>query len=811
MEKTTEDIVVACQALPKQMREAERWLLWKLIDSDKPGKKGRKVPFYANGKPREGDLENDMHKLASLDVAIKALRTGKYAGLGFALGRDEFDMYWQGIDLDDIEKNGLEDLANILPGYVERSPSGKGCHAIGYGPAFESATSKTAGIEFYSHGRFFTVTADGMRDPIVEDCEPVDLAPFIDKHLRPLIGESRSASRALTPARFDDWAVQDEADRKIEDLSDEEIRAVLMTVPAQDGYHGWMQIGMALYHQFDGDDRGRELWHEWSKAVYGDDYDPDEIDEKWERGKLGVAGKRKTPTTARTILKLAGDAGKQAIRDLRGEEESAGIADLRELLKAAAEEDQIRDAARAISEMQMDDLSREMFATAIVEKFKSIGQKISIAGARRLVSFKGELGEVKLGQMIGSFAFPDLTIDNRPKATLTNFQFMIDTYGVTAKYNVMRKKPEFLIPGMYAVSEEFDNAAFAELESMCELNNMSSGKVQAYALRIAAENPYHPIVDWITSKPWDGKSRLKKFYDTIQVQEGYPVELRDLLIYRWMISAVAAIFKEDGFESRGVLVFTGDQSIGKTRWIKRLAPTSARAILDGAIIDPENRDSVVRAVSHWIVELGELDGLFKKADVARLKAFITMPFDKMRRAYAKAESEYQRRTVFCASVNDSTFLVDDTGNTRWWTIAVRSIDYQHKLDMQQVWAEIYNAYEAGERWYLTKDEEAELNAENMNYEVPDPIEEKLRTKFDWSHPRMEDYRRMTATEILKAIGYDSPNKGQAGAIGRIMKKITGRQGERTGKACTRYHLIPPAIGFEDDEVWRYDDDPAADL
>ena len=256
MEKTKEGDVAVYQALPKQMREAKRWLLWKLIESNKPGKKGRKVPFYASGKPREGDLEDDMDKLVSLDAAIKGLRSGKYAGLGFALGRDEFGMHWQGIDLDDIAGNDLDDLANMLPGYVERSPSGNGCHAIGYGGPFESATSKDAGIEFYSHGRFFTVTGDCLRDPIFEEYDPVDLTAFIDKHLRPLVGESRSSSRALTTTRHDDWAIQDEANRKVEDLSDDEIRAVLMTVPAQPGYDGWLQVGMALYHQFDGDDLG---------------------------------------------------------------------------------------------------------------------------------------------------------------------------------------------------------------------------------------------------------------------------------------------------------------------------------------------------------------------------------------------------------------------------------------------------------------------------------------------------------------------------------------------------------------------------
>ena len=75
-------------------------------------------------------------------------------------------------------------------------------------------------------------------------------------------------------------------------------------------------------------------------------------------------------------------------------------------------------------------------------------------------------------------------------------------------------------------------------------------------------------------------------------------------------------------------------------------------------------------------------------DMARLKGVLTRDFDKVRRPYARAESEYQRRTVFFASVNKPNFLVDMTGNTRWWTIPVSKINYEHGIDMQQVFAQL---------------------------------------------------------------------------------------------------------------------------
>src|SRR5687768_12946260 len=82
-------------ALPAEMVAAKRWLLYVLIKV--PGEKDKKVPYYADGRPRAGTLDtpDDVERLVTFDDACAAL-SDRYAGLGFALG-DGF----QGIDLDD--------------------------------------------------------------------------------------------------------------------------------------------------------------------------------------------------------------------------------------------------------------------------------------------------------------------------------------------------------------------------------------------------------------------------------------------------------------------------------------------------------------------------------------------------------------------------------------------------------------------------------------------------------------------------------------------------------------------------------------
>src|SRR6185369_10901281 len=176
--------------------------------------------------------------------------------------------------------------------------------------------------------------------------------------------------------------------------------------------------------------------------------------------------------------------------------------------------------------------------------------------------------------------------------------------------------------------------------------------------------------------------------------------LKKMLMLRWMISAVAAALMPQGFYCRGILTLQGPQSIGKTSWIRALIsePMLRERILKlDHHLDASNKDTLITAVTHWIVEIGELDSSLKK-DVARLKGFITSDRDKIRRPYARSDSEYQRRTVFCASVNDHAFLVDATGNTRFWTIPVTSINYVHEIDMQQLWVQVAMLFQNGEPW-----------------------------------------------------------------------------------------------------------------
>jgi putative DNA primase/helicase len=337
---------------------------------------------------------------------------------------------------------------------------------------------------------------------------------------------------------------------------------------------------------------------------------------------------------------------------------------------------------------------------------------------------------------------------------------------------VIRKDLAIRFPGQFGTSDNLRETAVNEVMSLCALNRMPKADAPSYLLNIGDLKPVNPVMDFILSQPWDGVSRFHDLLATVQTRPGFDRDWMSVLMRRWLVSAVAAAAKPSGFFSKGVLVFQGPQSSGKTAWFRALLPEGMRDLLKvDAHIDPDNKDSIISAVSHWLVELGELDGTLRKADIARLKGFISQDVDQFRRPYARAEGKYGRRTVFFASVNPEEFLADDTGSVRWWTIPVTALDYSHSIEMQQLWAEVYGWFEAGEQWWLDPAEEICLEAGNSAHAQAEPVEELIQSRYgDASNVA---FRSMTATDVLIEIGYDKPTRVHLNKAANALREMFG--------------------------------------
>lgn len=234
------------------MKRSTRWLLHK-----------NKRPYYVSGKPRSGKLDSqrDIAQLATYHeaTAVLAKSGGNFDGLGFALGPDGNGGFWQGIDFDKVDENQLSDLVNLLPGYVEVSPSGKGAHAIGYGPEFRTLGSNGCGIEAYPGGRFFTVSKN-----IIRDGSLADLSSFVETQLKPIHKLKNRSSTNLDKSVTIDIHTLGELENALKFLD-------------ADNYQTWIDVGLALKTT---GDQGKQFWLKWS--ANSPKFNEAEAMKKWE-------------------------------------------------------------------------------------------------------------------------------------------------------------------------------------------------------------------------------------------------------------------------------------------------------------------------------------------------------------------------------------------------------------------------------------------------------------------------------------------------------------------------------------------------
>ena len=542
------------------------------------------------------------------------------------------------------------------------------------------------------------------------------------------------------------------------DMTDVEVDAYLAAYPATGlDYDAWLKCGMALYHQHEGSKAGFSRWVNWSK-LDGDRFDDGEMPSKWK----SFGGSAKPVTMASIIyhVKQAGVVVSTAAGWLEQIEDCVDKHALEKLVQFKISAD------RSIGPVDLAGLE-----VAVKTKFSEFGVVLRADPLRKLFKPKHKR------------ALPDISSSELPLETVGNLRAIADNCGVVVRYNVIKKEDEILIPDAGWSIDNGKTASITWLQSECHKVEMRTSNIKNFVTLLADSNQFNPVTEWIESVGWDGTPRLDAFYDTVQEDtEKCSAKMKRIVMMRWAVSAIAAAFSPNGIMARGVLVFQGVQYSGKTRWIDALAPKGMELIKTGRALNVHDKDSVKQIVSSWISELGELDATFKKSDIAALKAFITSDTDELRRPYAAAESQYARRTVFAASVNESKFLQDDTGNSRFWVIPIISINHAHQLDMQQVWAEFYRLWKGGEKHYLTNSEMAMLNGHNESFTAPEPIFEMVSSHLDWANFDPNDCRWMQASDVLRWIGKENPSKFETIVGGRAIQKMNGgRQRKSHGK------------------------------
>jgi hypothetical protein len=294
-------------------------------------------------------------------------------------------------------------------------------------------------------------------------------------------------------------------------------------------------------------------------------------------------------------------------------------------------------------------------------------------------------------------------------------------------------------------------------------------------LQVAMEHQFDPVKAYLE---FVSKCVKPTYIEALATEylrpDDKPGTLYDEMIKRTLIAAVKRCY-EPGSKHDTACVLMGDQGARKSSFWNVLGGE----FFSDSLKDIGSKDDLMILHQSWIMEWAELDHLTGKKHAGQVKAFLSQHTDMFRVPYGKATEAFPRRGIVVGSTNKSTgFLVDETGNRRFWVIPT-PLDTQRPIDTatlalerDSIWAGAVAAYKAGESSFLTAQRETEVAEENGDYLVNHPwlpaIESWLRTNLGTpitseailTEAVMKPIERQTKSDqmqvadVLRRLGYE---------------------------------------------------------
>lgn len=264
--------------------------------------------------------------------------------------------------------------------------------------------------------------------------------------------------------------------------------------------------------------------------------------------------------------------------------------------------------------------------------------------------------------------------------------------------------------------------------------------------KVSDDRSYHPIRRYFESLPqWDGVKRVDTlFIDYLGAEDNEYIRA----VCRKTLCAAYMRIYHPGIKFDYLPVFNGAQGIGKSTFIANLGMEWFSDSL--TLSDMNDKTAAEKLQGYWIHEISELAGM-KKADLDKVKAFVSRRDDKYRASFGKRVSPHPRQCVFFGTTNsENGYLRDVTGNRRFWNVKVSGNGKYKPWEMtrelvDQIWAETMVISKAGEELFLDKSLEAFAKEEQREAMQQDDREGIVREYLNMLLPdtwdEMDIYRR----------------------------------------------------------------------
>ena len=280
---------------------------------------------------------------------------------------------------------------------------------------------------------------------------------------------------------------------------------------------------------------------------------------------------------------------------------------------------------------------------------------------------------------------------------------------------------------------------------------------------------FNPFEDYFYSLPaWDGTTdHIKELADTVKTDNQ---AFWEKAFRKWLVAMVASAL-DDNIVNHTVLVLSGPQGVGKTTWILRLLTEKLRKYVYSGTINPDNKDTLAHISECILINLDELENL-NRSELGSLKDLITKMLIRIRRPYGHNNETYARRASFAGSVNNNQFLSDTTGSRRFLCFEIISINYQHSINMDLVFAQALYLSRNGFKYWFDKEEITEINEINEKHQIQTAEEELLLLYYlpdEKDSPEMS-FTTSQVARRLEEMGGLKVNYATINTLGKALRK-----------------------------------------
>lgn len=287
----------------------------------------------------------------------------------------------------------------------------------------------------------------------------------------------------------------------------------------------------------------------------------------------------------------------------------------------------------------------------------------------------------------------------KPLATVENFRAVLEfePQFASLRYNTMRYSPEHIVDGKIVRWTDADDSMVRWfIEKKYHFHSVQKCDDALRMLFKARE--YNPVRNLVESLVWDGTPRIMGFLAKWLKCEDTPYTRE---VSRLIFAGGIHRLYNPGCKFDDVPVLIGTkQGEGKSTFVRWLAMSDEFFTEVSEIEGQKGMEAIEGA---WICELGELLALTKAREVEAVKSFLSRQVDHYRKPYDKRPSDYKRQCIFIGTTNKEQFLVDRTGNRRFYPVKVNQLGYElfnHQeeiqADIRQCWAEAKALYDKGE-------------------------------------------------------------------------------------------------------------------